>query len=472
MAHGGEAVARLPDGRAAFVAGGLPGETAPVRLTDEAARYARGVLAALPVPASAERVLAPRCPHFGAWPARGAAGDRFCGGCQWQYVDYAAQLRYKRSILADVLQRIGGLVDPPVAETLGMAEPWHYRNHVRLRMGREGWGFVAADHLHVAPIQVCHIAHPLVMQLMGLVDPAEWPAGTTLGLRAGIATGDQMIVLYCAAEAEDAPETLDAVEVDTAVSVVLVRMEAGDPGGSGGGARRSADDARGDTRIAVGGARAGVRRSADDVGGDARQAMADPDVLEPHEVALVAGRPYLVEAVAGRTFAIPPTGFFQANTAMVGELVALVRAAIPAGTGSLGDLYSGVGVFAISLSDLAGEVYAIEEHPAAVAAAVENAAGLGNVTLVEADAAEGLAYLEIRPDVVVVDPPRTGLDRAVVELLKERVRDTIVYVSCEPSTLARDLRQLTAAGWHLVSSQPVDMFPHTYHIESVNVLRR
>jgi 23S rRNA (uracil1939-C5)-methyltransferase len=107
-----------------------------------------------------------------------------------------------------------------------------------------------------------------------------------------------------------------------------------------------------------------------------------------------------------------------------------------------------------------------------VAAAVDNAAGLEHLTLVEADAAEGLSELDLVADAVVVDPPRTGLDRETVRLLAERARDTIVYVSCEPSTLGRDAAQLTAAGWHHVAAWPVDMFPQTYHIESVNLFRR
>jgi 23S rRNA (uracil1939-C5)-methyltransferase len=140
--------------------------------------------------------------------------------------------------------------------------------------------------------------------------------------------------------------------------------------------------------------------------------------------------------------------------------------------GTLVDLHSGVGTFAVLLADLAGEVYAVEAEAAAVAAAVENAAGLEHLTLVEASAAEGLAALDLRPDAVITDPPRTGLDRDTVQALAATVRDRIVYVSCEPATLARDARQLLAAGWRHTASWPLDMFPQTYHIESVTLFER
>jgi 23S rRNA (uracil1939-C5)-methyltransferase len=407
MAHGGEAVARAGDGRAVFVAGALPGEAVLVRLTDEQPRFARGVLTALPTPPSPDRIQ-PLCPHFGAWPARGLDAAAWCGGCQWQHMAYAAQLRYKADALRDTLRRIGRLADPVVHETAGMADPWHYRNHVRLRTGPEGLAYTAVDGAHPVPVTLCAIAHPLVWGLTELLDGA-WPAGE-VWLRAGLGTGDRLIVL------EGMAEAVDEVEVSEDVSVVVV-------------------------------------------GADGRAGVA-------------AGRPFLEERLAGQIFVVPATSFFQVNTTMAEVLVARLRALVPDGLGTLVDLHSGVGTFAVLLADKAQEVYAIEADPAAVSAAVDNAAGLTHLTLVEADAAEGLAELGLVPDAVVVDPPRTGLDRATVGLLAERVRDTIVYVSCEPSTLARDAGQLCAAGWRLAASWPVDMFPHTYHVESVSLFQR
>lgn len=407
MAHGGEALARAPDGRAVFVTGGLPGETAPVRLTDEQERYARGTLADLPAAPSPDRVTAP-CPHFGSWPARGLDRGAWCGGCQWQHVRYAAQLRFKAEVLEDALRRIGGLDAPPVHAAEGMEEPWHYRNRIRLRVSPAGLAFVAADGHSLAPVSECRLAHPLVWSLVAALE-GSLPPGEVV-LRAGLRTGDQMVVL------QGMSAGLEDIEISLDASVVLVD-------------------------------------------GDGAPSVA-------------AGRPFLVEELAGESFLVPATSFFQGNTVMAERLVALLRAAIADGLGTLVDVHSGVGTFAVLLAAKAREVYAIESDPVAVAAAVENAAGLDHLTLVEADAAEGLAHLGLRPDAVVVDPPRTGLDRDTLRLLAEQARDTIVYVSCEPSTLARDARHLVAAGWRLTDCWPVDMFPQTYHVESVNLFRR
>jgi 23S rRNA (uracil1939-C5)-methyltransferase len=410
MVHGGEAMGRAADARVVFVAGGLPGESVAVRLTEVQPRFARGVLAERPEAPSPDRLAGPpRCASFGDWPERGARPERFCGGCQWQFIDYAAQLRFKADILRDALRRIGGLADPPVATAIGMVDPWHYRNQIRVRSSPGGPGFIAVDSTSIVPIPFCHIAHPLVQALLESLD-LDLPPGIEISLRAGVNSGDRMIVI------EAAGDLIESIDTEIDASVILARPDGGE------------------------------------------------------EVA--AGRPYLVEEIAGHAFTIPPQGFFQVNSELAETLVRLVRAAVPAGTRTLADLYSGVGMFGVLLAGQAGEVYTVESDPASVAAAIDNAAGLANVTLLEADAAEGLDYLGFTPDVVVVDPPRAGLAQELVRLLTRQQPSTIVYVSCEPATLARDIRQLVAAGWQLVESQPVDMFPQTYHIESVNVLRR
>jgi 23S rRNA (uracil1939-C5)-methyltransferase len=410
MAHGGTAMGRAEDGRMVFAHGGLPGETATVRLTEIQPRFARGVLAELPAAPSPDRLPgAPRCASFGAWPERGARPERFCGGCDWQHVDYAAQLRFKAEILRDALRRIGGLDDPPVAPVIGMDDPWHYRNQIRVRTGPGGTGFVALDHATIVPIPLCHVAHPLVQELLESLD-LDLPPGIEISLRAGINTEDTMVVIHAPAD------LIETIDIDSDASVILARP--------------------------AGGA----------------------------EVA--AGRPYLLEAVAGQVFMIPPRAFFQVNTAMTEILVGLVRAAVPPGTRTLVDVYSGVGLLGVLLADRVGELCTIETDPDSVAAAMDNAAGLDNVTLIEADAAEALEYLGLVPDVVVVDPPRAGMAPDALRLLTRLAPPTIVYVSCDPATLARDVRRLVAGGWRLSESQPVDLFPQTYHVESVNVLRR
>lgn len=411
MAHGGSAMGRDHDGRMVFVDGALPGETVEARLLTVREHYAHAVLASLPSEASPDRLLEPRCRHFGRWPERGDRPGDACGGCQWGHIEYDAQLRFKSAILRDALARIGRLPDIEVRPPIGMDTPWAYRNRIDVHVGPGGLGFVAVDDRSVVPLLTCHIAHPDLLTLMEALGP-DLPPDLTISLRVGVATGDRMIVFYGLGQE---PEDVEAIEVELEASVAVV-------------------DAEG-------------------------------------QAATVAGRRYLFERLGDRLFAIPPASFFQVNTTMAEHLVSRVRAAVPPGTGTLVDAYSGVGTFAVLLADLADEVYAIEADPAAVRAAADNAAGLDHLTLLESTSAEGLAWLTRRPDVVVVDPPRTGLEPEVVRLLADRRPPTIVYVSCEPATLARDARRLTEAGWILAETGVVDMFPHTHHIESVTAFR-
>jgi 23S rRNA (uracil1939-C5)-methyltransferase len=413
MAHGGEAVGRTADGMVVFASGGLPGERGRVDLLELSDRFARGFLASDPDPRSPDRVEA-RCPHYGAWPARGLEPDRWCGACQWQHVSYGAQLAYKTAILSDSLTRIGRLDAPNVLPAAGMEDPWAYRNHIRLVADGAHLGFRGVDGASIVPIHTCPIAHPLVEDLLSLAWEGLEP-GVEVSLRCGTQTGDRMIVIH------GGPEDLEAVEIEADASVALLD--------------------------------------------------------EDGTVHSVAGLPYLVEQLGGRTFQIPPDSFFQVNTAMAEELVRGVREALvepgeSRAPAKLIDLHSGVGTFAILCADLAGEVFAVERHPASVAAAVENAAGLENVTLVEASASEGLEYAGEGADAVIVDPPRSGLDRRTNRLLADLAPRTIVYISCDPSTLARDVGFLVKSGWVLESCRPVDMFPQSFHIESLNILRR
>ncbi len=408
MAHGGEAVGRAADGRVVFASGALPGESAQVELTEVHDRFARGRLAVTPTVLSPMRATPP-CPHFRAWPERGLESNGACGACQWQHMTYEAQLQFKAAVLRDTLSRIGQVKDPRVEEPWGMADPWRYRNHARMVAHGNSLAYYAADGRTLVNVDQCPIAHPLVESLMLLTWEGLEP-GTEVSLRAGTRTGDRMIVLH------EGPDDLEGLEIETDASVAIL-----------------------------------------DVDGSCHN---------------VAGEPFLRERLGGHTFVVPPDAFFQVNTEMADRLVEAVRDALGSKVGRLVDIHSGVGCFAVLCADLADEVVAIERHPASVAAAVENAAGMDHITLLEAEASEGLAFVGVGIDAVIVDPPRAGIDKATVRLLAELAPPTIVYVSCEPATLARDVRLLVGHGWSLENCRPVDMFPQTFHIESVAVLRR
>jgi 23S rRNA (uracil1939-C5)-methyltransferase len=412
MAHGGEAVGRTEEGMVVFADGALPGERAVVALERTEGRFARGVMVQAPAAPAPERTT-PKCPYFGDWPARGLLAHQWCGACQWQHIAYAGQLEYKATTLVDTLNRIARLADPPTLPPIGMPEPWSYRNHIRLVADGNRLGYRAAGGPAIVPVAECPIAHPLVADMLGLswegLDP-----GTEVALRCGAATGDRMIVIH------GGPDDLDEIEIETDASVALL----------------------------------------------------DVDGTVHH----VSGRPHLLEHLSGRDFLIPPDGFFQVNTVMAEHLVQAVLAGLSGSdSGRLGrlvDLHSGVGTFAILAAHVADEVFAVERHPPSVAAAVENAEGMDNLTLLESSAHEGLAYLGAPLDAVILDPPRAGMDRATMRVLAEIAPRTIVYVSCEPSTLARDVAYLVEKGWALESCRVIDMFPQTFHIESVSVLRR
>lgn len=410
LGHDGDAVGRLADGRAVFVAGGLPGELAEIVITEVKPRLARARLAAIPESPSEERVAEPRCSHYGDWPARGEEPDAWCGGCQLQHMAYDAQLRFKTTVVRDALARIGKIPDAPVGDTLGMADPWGYRNTLRLHAAGGQLGLIARDGRTLVPLSECPIAHPDVADLVADLAAERLPDGCAVVVRAGTRTGDAQVVLY------DAYDGIDALTIEAEASVVLVD-------GSG-------------------------------------------------EVHVVAGQTDVVEVFAGRPYAVPATAFCQANTAMADALVAHVLAAVPDGARNVVDAFCGVGLFTVALAPHVGEITGIDIDEAAIGAAVDNAAGLANVTLIAGPVAEGLAAVADPIDVVVVDPPRAGLEPAFLELLLARAPGTIVYVSCEPSSLARDLRRLVEAGYELVGCQPIDMFPQTHHVESVSELKR
>jgi len=399
MAHGGDALGRH-EGKVVFVPYTIPGEEALVEIVEDKGSYARAKLVEILSP-SPHRV-APPCPHFG--PGR-------CGGCQWQHIAYPAQLEFKTAVVRDQLTRLGRLPEVLVRPAIPSASPWHYRNHVQFTVGGDGrLGFVGTDGRRVEPIEDCYLLHPLLDELFAALD-LELPGLTRLSLRAGVNTGDQMLIF----ETQD--DEPPALESDLPVSCVLLLSD-GTP------------------------------------------------------VNLI-GNSYITEVVAGRSFRISATSFFQANTAAAEELVRVVTEYLAlVGYETLLDAYCGVGTFALSLADKAGQVIGVEEAPGAVEDARMNAAKLDNVEFIEGRVEAVLPRLDRRIDLAVLDPPRQGCKPEALAGLIELAPRRIVYVSCDPATLARDARKLVDGGYRLVEVQPVDMFPQTYHIENVVLFER
>jgi 23S rRNA (uracil1939-C5)-methyltransferase len=395
LAHLGAGISR-DGGKVVFVPHTVPGDLVQARVIEDKSRFARARLEKVLEP-SPDRVE-PQCPYFGD-----------CGGCQWQHISYTTQLRYKTQIVREQLEHVGGLAGIEVRDIIGMEEPWGYRNSARFTPSPDGQlGFQRFESHEVVAVDNCLILDPSLQELYGSLEmeSAELQA---LSIRAGIRTGERMLVLE--ADFDEPPE----LEVDIPIS------------------------------------------------------CAHPPA--PGRVATLVGLTALHEEVAGRRYRISPTSFFQVNTSGADRLVEVVGEALrPQGSERLLDLYCGVGLFGLSLADRVGQVMGVESAPLAFADALANAEGLDNVSFAEGSAEAVLPSLEGAFDLAVVDPPRGGIHPAALAALAEKRPRRIAYVSCEPTTLARDCAALTNTGYKLRWAQPVDMFPQTYHIENVALL--
>jgi len=402
LAYGGEALGRDSDGRVVFVPFALPGERVQVQLLEQRRRWARARLLQVLQP-SPEREV-PRCRHYAA-----------CGGCHYQHVPYADQLRAKESILRDQLLRLGKLPDPPVEACLPAASPWNVRNQMQFQLDPAGrLGFVGhpqaegADQ-QVLPIQECHLPEPALSDLWPKLELEAIPGLERAGLRAGRG-GEAMLILH----GEGPPQV--ELDLDLPLSVVW---------------------------------------------------------LWPGGLEVLAGSPHLTFEVLGREFRVSAPSFFQVQTGLIGELVRLVMEGLAVAPGELAyDLYAGVGLFSAFLAAAGARLAAVEESPWACEDFQHNLEAFEGVELYEATVEEALAGLPGSPQAVVVDPPRAGLAPAVIDRLIELAPPRLVYVSCDPATLARDAARLQTGGFRLERAVPIDLFPQTFHIEAVAHWRR
>ena len=332
-----------------------------------------------------------------------------CGGCHWQHISYEAQLRYKTEIVRSLLQRIGRQPDPQVRSPLGMGIPWSYRNNVQLRVDAAGHlGYYAAKSHDIVPVGRCLLSHPLIERLWADL-PKVPPGVRRVILRAGTVSGDQMAIL------EGAGETPPSREWPLSASCLYA-------GPSG-------------------------------------------------KMTLLAGQRYLHERLAGRAFRVSARSFFQVNTHQAERLVEVVRRYAALNGEKLLDAYCGVGVLGLTLAAKAGAVLGIESSLWAVKDAVANDRD-ELITLYRGDVVAVLTDLELSSDAIVLDPPRSGCSPGALEALARCDANRIVYVSCDPATLARDILRLNTHDYELQEVQPVDMFPQTYHIETVALMRK
>ncbi len=451
-AYGGRMVARQ-EGRVVFVQGGAPGETVRAEVTLEKQRFAEA--RAVKIVAPAEARATPPCMYFGEnghnrgpVPIGNAlTGERgACGGCQYQHLDYDAQLTLKRDIVAGLMQRQARLPDLDVRPTIPSPSPWRYRNRTRWIVddeGRPNYHQAASDRL--LPVGLCHIVLPLIDEILHhLADEAWRPR-------------------------------LGALVAEITARVGVPWTEVG-PAGIPSPAVSLALHPR------PGAARRDLRTLAKDLGAaiPALDSIVLGSALGPGAGASTGaalwGSRYLDVRFAGHRFHLSTLTFFQVNEPAAELMVAHVLDTLGDLTGrSVLDIYSGAGAFTIPIAARAEQVLALENDPLAVEDANSSAKanGFGNIHVLPGDAGEELSGLPVNAaDAAVLDPPRAGLDERVVTELARIGVPRIVYVSCDPATLARDLRRFVDQGYGVDSLQPIDLFPQTYHIESIAVLHK
>ncbi len=421
--YGGAFLARV-DGKAVFVPLTLPGEQVLIHVTDDKGGYATAEADEI-ITASPQRI-APTCRHFGA-----------CGGCHYQHATYTAQLEFKQTILRETLTRAG--VDPPeeikALAAENEAQSWAYRNRIRLAFNADGNPGYRGRRSHaVVPIAECPIAAPLLVSSAAIfaeiarrfspsLRPTELSLFTNAGESALLAT-----VFTSGATPTQFDEFARAAteEIPALKGVDLVSEAAND--------RKTSN--------------------------------------QPRTIARW-GQESINYRAAAFDYRVDLGAFFQVNRWLVDGLVEHVCAEYH---GQLAwDLFAGVGLFARQLTPRFESVVAVESAPSAVASLEENLRGTAG-SAVRASTLEFLRHNAVPnlaiPDLVIVDPPRTGLGPEITTLLGDLAAPALVYVSCDPATLARDLRALIAAGYRLHSVTLADLFPHTFHLETVVHLRR
>nr|WP_027417408.1 23S rRNA (uracil(1939)-C(5))-methyltransferase RlmD [Aneurinibacillus terranovensis] len=436
LSHEGNGVGRY-EGYTIFIPGVLPGERVAVSMTKLKKQY--GYARLLDIIDQSPARQEPPCPIY-----------KRCGGCTLQHFDYAAQLEFKRKLVEDNLRRIGKIEGVPVHPTIGMENPWRYRNKAQVPIGEEEGGLIGgfyAQRTHeIIDMESCLIQHEhndrLVQQVKRIASKYGIPAyfeGTHRGVlrhvvtKVGFATGELMLVLVTNGDRLPHKDALveELVQEIPGLKSIVQNVN--------------------------------TKRT---------------NVIFGDTTRVLWGQEYIYDTIGSVKFAISARSFYQVNPVQTERLYskALEYAAL-SGSENVIDAYCGIGTISLFLAQKAKHVFGVEIVPDAIEDAKRNARlnGMKNVTFEvgEAEVVIPRWYEEgNRADVIVVDPPRKGCDEALLRTIVEMKPERVVYVSCNPATLARDLRMLEDGGYRTVQVQPVDMFPHTVHVECCALIVR
>ena len=435
MGSEGEGIGRV-DGFTVFIQGTLPGEKVKAKIIKLAKGYAIGKLLEIIVP-SYER-QEPVCSIY-----------KRCGGCQLQHMTYEGQLRFKRSRVKDALERIGGLKYVEVKPVIGMKEPLRYRNKVQLPVGggnKPLIGFYSPRSHDIIDMDKCYIQNEAADKVVKLT--RDWME--RYGIKAyDEATHSGVVRHIMVRQAYRTGE----------IMVVLITNSREIP---------HADEFITSVRENINGI-TGILQNIN---------TKKTNVILGEQNVLLWGRETITDYIGRFKFNISPHSFFQVNPVQTEVLYskALEFAGLT-GSETVFDAYCGTGTISLFLADKAKKVYGVEIIPQAIENAKENAKlnGITNAEFITGEAEKVIPAMidkGIRADVVVVDPPRKGCDESLLYAIGNMAPERIVYVSCDPGTLARDLGILEKLGYKVKEVQPVDMFPETAHVESACLLTK
>lgn len=436
MGHSGEGVGRYQD-FTVFVPYALPGERTLVRIIDVKKNYAKAELIKTETVAPAR--IEAKCPIY-----------RRCGGCQMQHLTYEAQVEIKRQKVIDAIERIGGLKDVIVHPVIAAKNPWYYRNKMQFPIGMTGQGlaigcFAQGTH-EIVKTENCFIQHEsnnlIVREMHAIAEKlgiTPYDEKTGRGIlrhilgRIGIKTGEIMVVLVTATTRLPQKEQIVAELKKRIPGIVSIVQN-------------------------INSKRTNI-------------------ILGDHTVTLW-GKDTITDYIGNFAYEISARSFFQVNTAQAEILYnKAVEYACLTGQETVIDAYCGTGTITLFLARSAAKVYGIEIVEPAIRDARRNAERnhIANTEFIVGDAVNVMPALYkkgVRPAVIVVDPPRAGCEQTVLATFSQMQPDRIVYVSCNPASLARDLAFLQELGYKTKEIQPVDMFPQTYHVECVAMIER
>ena len=331
-----------------------------------------------------------------------------CGGCHYQHMDYFEQLILKQQVVEEQLSRIPGIDLSLLKNIIPADNPFFYRNNIQFSITEEGLlGFQASGTNQIIPIDVCYLPEEQIKEALTLLDLEQFPGLKRIHIRVGI-QDETMIIL----ESDNFSE-LPSVELDVPISIVHL-------------------------------SKAGK--------------------------IVIAGDDHLIYQVKNQYFHVSAESFFQVNTSQAEKMIDLVCSYLPTKAESILELYSGVGLFTKFYADRFDQVFAVEESPSACEDIAINLDEYDHINLYMGSVKDIVPHLDIHPDTILLDPPRAGLDTITLEAVLTFQPSRIVYVSCDISTLTRDLKKFMEGGYNLIEITPLDMFPQTYHVEAVVLL--